>query len=368
VQRSGLVEGSAPRRAHILTSAADGVTATIADIGGDVDRVFASAGVELDAVANPLNDIDLSSYCELLHQAAQQTGYSNFGLLFGETFVPSRLGPLGYLTISTPSMQTALCALCEHFPAHQGSTNLGVHTQNGDLALTYEVLDDTVDRRQDAEFSLLVFLNIFRHALGPAWAPLSVGFSHPDPGESTEHERMFDAPVCFDQHTNYLLFREGSMHEVMPTADAQLQGIMEQLLRQRALRHGEDQHRLPASCRDDIVGTVRSHITDRMEASPSLEDTARALFMSSATLYRRLRAHDIQFNELVRTARREVAIGLLRDPSLSLTEIAVRLGYSELSAFSRAFRQWTGLSPAQYRSEVRTGLPVDVNFPTGPVK
>lgn len=71
--------------------------------------------------------------------------------------------------------------------------------------------------------------------------------------------------------------------------------------------------------------------------------------MSEPSLYRALRSRGVEFSELVRALRRELALGYLAEPHLSLTEIALLLGYSELSAFSRAFRAWTGLSPAAWR-------------------
>ncbi len=346
--RSGTVAGRRSPRAHILTSAADGVTATIEQIGGDVDRVFGTAGIDLEALANPLNKVDLRCYCNLLDQAARQTGYRDFGLLFGQPFVPHRLGAIGYLTISAPTMNAAINVLCEQFPAHQGNTVLETRSHDGEFALVYEVQDDAVDRRQDAEFSLMVFRNMFRHALGPAWAPVRVGFSHPDPGQPDEHEQAFDAPVVFGEHTNYLLFRASDLQALMPTADAQLHRIMMQLLRRADGPEGPLEA-LRTRSPDDFVDTVREHVVLQMELGPSLEQTAKALFMSSTTLYRRLRDHGIHFNDLVRTTRCELTMELLRDHTLSLTDISVRLGYSELSAFSRAFRQWTGMSAAQYR-------------------
>ncbi len=73
--------------------------------------------------------------------------------------------------------------------------------------------------------------------------------------------------------------------------------------------------------------------------------------MSSWTLHRRLRDLNVSFNDLVRGARRELALRYVAEPHIALTEIAFLLGYSELSAFSRAFHQWTGMSPVRYRRE-----------------
>ena len=85
-----------------------------------------------------------------------------------------------------------------------------------------------------------------------------------------------------------------------------------------------------------------------------LSAVARRLGTSEASLYRQLRQRGVEFSALVAGLRRELALAHLAQPHLPLTEIALLLGYSELSAFSRAFRGWTGVSPIAYRRHAGT--------------
>jgi AraC-like DNA-binding protein len=73
--------------------------------------------------------------------------------------------------------------------------------------------------------------------------------------------------------------------------------------------------------------------------------------MSRAGLYRRLGAAGSDFSVLTQGVRQELALMYVAAPHIPFTEIAALLGYSELSAFSRAFRRWTTLSPAAYRQK-----------------
>jgi len=84
-----------------------------------------------------------------------------------------------------------------------------------------------------------------------------------------------------------------------------------------------------------------------------LKLAAKKLNMSRHTLYRKLKKEGVSFQSLVEQVRREEAEVHLKDNKISISELAYLLGFSELSAFSRAFKRWTGESPAQYRDRAK---------------
>jgi AraC-like DNA-binding protein len=106
--------------------------------------------------------------------------------------------------------------------------------------------------------------------------------------------------------------------------------------------------RLPEA--DDLALRVRYAISNQLWAGEcSLETIARTLCMSPRSLQRRLQDCETSFNALVDNARRDAALELILDPTITVSDIAVRIGFSEPSAFDRAFRRWTGISPGSYR-------------------
>lgn len=110
--------------------------------------------------------------------------------------------------------------------------------------------------------------------------------------------------------------------------------------------------RLAAETLESVADRVRRHLRRELRGrAPGANATARALGMSERTLSRRLTAESSSFPSLLDEVRRDVALGLLRRPDIPLAEIAFVLGFSELRAFHRAFRRWTGRTPAQARSK-----------------
>jgi len=85
----------------------------------------------------------------------------------------------------------------------------------------------------------------------------------------------------------------------------------------------------------------------------SLEGAAAALGRTPRQLQTELKRHDTSFDEVLTRTRRALAERYLRDSDLPLTEIALMLGFSELSAFTRAARNWLGMPPSQWRQQVR---------------
>ena len=85
------------------------------------------------------------------------------------------------------------------------------------------------------------------------------------------------------------------------------------------------------------------------EGEPTLERAARAMHMSPRTLQRRLSLHGLSWQQWLDRCREQLANDYLEDPGLTLSDIALLLGFSEQSAFTRAYRRWTGLSPGRYR-------------------
>ncbi len=332
----------APAEPYVLAAAASGVVDLIEREGGDVDRIFGRAEIDTSRLDSPLNELGLRQYCRLFEEAARQTQYDNFGLRFGNSFQPRQLGALGYLAINSPTMAAALRNLATYFPAHQQNSTFAVREEGDLLLLDYQITDGRiVDRRQDAELSLGMFRNIFRHCHGARWRPVEIHFEHPAPIDGREHETLFDAPVFFSQRTNSLVFRHADLDAVMRGNDPYLFALIEPYMAGRQVSRGRS---------NDLIGQVRHEIEQQLSGgNPQLGKVAVALGVTSWTLQRRLRSLDVNFNDLVRAARRDLAMRYVAEPHIPLTEIAFLLGYSELSAFSRAFRQWTGMAPARYR-------------------
>lgn len=331
----------------VLSCAATGIVEHIEHNHGDVAAIFQCAGLSVDDINSPLNELLLNQFCTLFDTAAKTVHNDNFGLEVGSAFQPKHLGPLGYAAICSPTLFTALRNLVKYFPAHQGSTSFGL-IQDGDvLWLSYRITDDRIKcRRQDAELSLGIFCNIFKAALGEDWQPLEVRFEHAKPGDSAEHETIFGAPVEFYRRTNSFAFRRNDLDARMPTQDPYLFSIISSFF--------ELQSGLPQDLEDFSVvvkNQIKLHLGDKFS---TVSGIAQLLGLRDSAFQRQLKSRGLLFSDILRAARQELALHYMENTDVPLTNIAYDLGYSDLSAFSRAFRAWTGVSPQRYRKMMTT--------------
>ena len=328
---------------HVLAPAATGVDEFINQHGGDVDRVFGEAGVDQKCIGNPTEGMSLKSFCGLFESASENTRNDNFGLWFGNQFQPNDLGLWGYAAISSPTLGNALDNLIDLFRYHQQCSMMRLASaSNGYCNLEYQVRDPQIfERRQDAELSLGMFLNVIREGAGTNWQPEEIYFEHPKPENSSEHEKAFDAPVFFSQKINAIVFNPAVLENKMPNSDLKLMSLTRTCLESLHTNTPFTQN-----LTDRIRNIIRIKLAD---GYPSLELVAESIYMSTSAIQRSLAWEGLSYTDLVEETRKSLAEMYFKQRNLSLSEIAYLLGYSELSAFSRAFRRWTGLSPREYR-------------------
>lgn len=327
----------------ILASAATGILDTLNDYGSDIDSILYLSGVNSRKIINPEHELELSSFCNLFEASAKITNNHYFGLAFGSNFKPVKLGAIGYLSVNSPTLSAALRTLINYFPAHQDNCILSLSKQADIYQLSYEITDQRiVNRRQDAELSIATFCNLFRQCLGDKWAPLEIHFEHQRIDHNTAlYERVFGCPTLFNQNTNAILFRERDLDSIMPNSDPFLFAVLEPYLLQRKENK---------SSPEDLIIEIKHFLKLNFNNTvPSLDNTANYLNISSIELQNKLKNQGACFNNIIKAARQELAIKYISESDLSLTEIAFLLGYSELSAFSRAFKAWTNMPPYQYR-------------------
>lgn len=326
---------------NVLAAAASGVAEFIRTHGGDAGRVLGQAGVPDHAIGDPLLALDLGDYCAMMELAAAETRHDNFGLWFGQQFQPRALGLIGEIALASPNLGAAVDNVARLFPFHQQATETRLARDGDMLRLEYRILDGRiVARRQDAELTMGMFANIFRACLGADWTPEEVHFEHLRPMDWREHERAFDAPVHFGQRTNCVVFRAARLDSPMPQGDlGRLTALRDRLT---ALAGGTG----AAPFLERVRAEIRSRLAD---GYPHVEDVAEALDLARWTLQRRLADHGTSFSDAVEGVRRDLAALYVRQPHIPLSDVADLLGYSELSAFSRAFRRWFDAAPLNWR-------------------
>ncbi len=202
--------------------------------------------------------------------------------------------------------------------------------------------DDAVEAAI-AEFALGSVIVIGSAATVSPWHPTLVRFSHhaPDDG-GREHEELFRCPVEFDTERTELVIARGVLDTPMADADPRLHELLREC---GGALIGDVEHYA------EVSFDVRQHIAELLPRGQlTLRAVAEKLGMSTRTLQHRLRAEGASFSELVDGVRTTLAQRYLVERRLSVPDIAALLGYGDASAFHRAFKRWTGMTPRQFRA------------------
>lgn len=192
-----------------------------------------------------------------------------------------------------------------------------------------------------AEFALGSVVVLGRDAVGKEWFPKSVELVHAPPKDSCRHRELFGDRIHFGAKADRLILDQGLVETPMLAADPVLRSVLEGYL----VRDFADLNAQP-----DIAEAVRRAIASALpEGAPSLESIARSIGLSPRALQRRLLEDETNFLGLLEEVRASLARGYLHRKQLSMPAIAHLLGYSDASAFQRAFKRWTGMTPAEFR-------------------
>ncbi|MBM7060299.1 AraC family transcriptional regulator [Pseudomonas sp. UL073] len=316
---------------------------------GDLFRPYlAKVGLDESVLECPDVAIPLRQYNGLLEAAAQGSD-PNLGLrmglgLLGARVSNSLLGGVGNAVRSAPDVRAMLDCASRYIVVHAQGSEVNWRLHAGRLEISYQVTDPSVSqRRQDAEFAVGTLYAMLRELTGECFAPLRVDFAHPQPADISLHREVFACPLRFGQPTNVIAWPRKILDAPLTTADPRLH---------RALLPGLEAERRQRLADTELTTRIGLVIEANLsDGNIGIEQVARHLCMSKRTLQRRLHELEVEFVELVAEIRQALAIELVRQPSNGLTEIAQQLGYTGASAFSRAFRRWTGMTPSVFRQQ-----------------
>jgi len=301
--------------------------------------------------ASAAKRLEYRQWCALLDELVKATGNLNLGLSLGALADSSHYGVLGHLALSCETTGEALL----HFERYQRLLYGGHHTQAVMQGLGTKSKfcwpvppEDFAGSHYSDEALVSGLVHFVRGMTGrPDLSPEEVAFRNTKPATGSRQRGLdydsLDCPVIFNQPNLHVIIGNQLLNLPLSTHDSTLRSLLDQ--QAKALLSV-----LPGN--DELEQKIKRFLVKCMqEGQPTLETLARYLNTSPRTLHRKLESRGTNFKDLLLITRKELATQYLRDNTLTFTEIAMLLGYSEQSAFSRAFKQWTGKSPKKYVSD-----------------
>jgi AraC-like DNA-binding protein len=307
---------------------------------------LAKVGLSREVLHSPGYEIPLSQYVALWEVLGREIS-PNIGLQVGLLTNCHGWGVWGHALRSAPTMQLVLHCFSHFIGVLTQGVRVDITKSDKGVGIGYQIIDPLIiQRKQDAEFSVASGLSLMREVTGrPDLLPVRVEFEHGANGDLSIYKEVFNCPVLFNRQENRLFFAADILDMSVHTADIRLFQALEVFLEQRrVMRVGPN----------DLLNCLLRHVAESLSSGcPSIDQIAATMNMGVRTLQRRLADHDLDFSHLVESVRRSLAENYVSCSSHSITDIALLLGYTEASSFSRAFRRWMQLTPQQYRQQVQ---------------
>jgi len=197
-----------------------------------------------------------------------------------------------------------------------------------------------VELSNEATFSATVV--VLRAMTEKEIFPVRVAFKHAPPKNIVDYEKAFQCPVLFNQSSYTITYTTSDLETRTAKADANINAYLVERVEEETKGIQVPTNKLKSDLEKLIQDALPSGI-------PNLTQLGENLGMSNRTLTRRLSENSIKFRDLVKDTQQNLSTDLLKNSSRSVGEIAFLTGFSEQSAFNRAFKRWTGKSPVEYR-------------------
>ena len=318
----------------------------LSETGLDVQSLLQAASIEPRTLEHPHGQVPLSRYLNFMNLAAERAQDPLLGLKTAKVVGPEILGAVGFLFLTARTLLDALRYLCHYQPLFQDSTAIRLVRRNDEYIYSYSLYDiHNLDSRQDIEFSIAFSLRLIRMYSNNQAQIKRLTFKHAASMASRNYEHALGCPCFFHQDENTLVLASEGLQDRGHRYDANLEQILIDYL---------ESDIQAKSTLQTTADRIKQCIRD--EVGPSLvtaEQVADRLGVSTASLYRRLRAENTTFKRLAESVYLDLATRYLRETQLSIAQISDVLGFSSPSSFTRAFNHWShGQTPKQVRAQL----------------
>ena len=311
--------------------------------GIDTGAIAREAGVDLTRIPGPTERVELDRADAMLRRAADLIPNPAFGLNAARCWHPANLGVLGHAWLSSSTLRTGLRRLERYWRiVGERATTRVEDTKQGVKVAYRRKPGDPVVTAVVTDIAMAIMLDMCRMNAGAALRPMAVTLRRREPQHTDAYKSFYGCPVRFGAEDDALLLATRDVDRPLPSSNRQLAAMFDRLLT-------EELGRLD---KGDVVARCRATVLEHLPSGEMTEEEmAKGLHMSRRTLQRKLADAETTYLKLVDDTRRDLALRYIEDPRRSITDITFTLGFSQHSAFTRAFKRWTGVAPTEYRAK-----------------
>lgn len=310
-------------------------------LGLNPQPLLQKVGLTPKMISVPTNMIPMDSTVALLDLTAQASGCDTVGLMMAEARTLADFGPISLLLVQQPTMRSALQIISQY--RHMLNESLGLYIEDaGKHTIIREeiVTDYPGSSWQSSDMAVGVLMLLFHAILGTQWRPQSAHFTHLPAQNLQIYKRLFKCHLQFESDFNGLVCLTADLDKPNVQADAVMASYAKSFL-----------DALPKPGRSSIVQDVRRSVYLLLPMGrASLDQVASGLGMTVRTLQRRLDEVDVSFKSIINDIRRELAQRYIENTNYSMGRIAMLLGYSNLSSFTRWFTAQFQRAPSRMRT------------------
>lgn len=338
---AGAAQPPRPLPDRVRAASLRGFVSLVTELGGRPEQLLRDHALSTAGLGDGEAPVPYSAVIGVLEDAASALNCPDFGLLLSRRQDIDVLGPAAMIMRYSETVGEALAAISTWLFVHTPAASIGISEVGGDdVLLTYEVLLPGLrGRRQIIDLSLGLAQSHLEMLLGERFRARQVRLGYRRPASTAALRGRFGPALVFDSALSGIAVPTASLAGPVPTANANYRRVVLDYLQAQRLKRGNSVARRVRQ----LVGQLLP--TGRM----SLASVAEVLGTTPRTLQRRLGSEGAAFRQLVDEERRARVADYLADTDAPLARIAGMLGYSDQSAFNKAFLRWYGVPPGQWR-------------------
>ncbi len=319
-----------------------GIPQALESLGLDSGEVLAEGGFDPGIFSDPDNLLAFTTRSQLIDHCTKKSACEYFGLLIGQRAGLHSLGLVGLLMRYSPDVRTALNNLVRYFHLHaHHSTSTSLQVQGGTAMLGFQIHQNIGSAgAQTADGALAIMVNMLRELCRPGWKPKEIWFMHSKPENLRPFQEFFEVRLRFNAEQNAVVLDSSCLTWRLPEVHDEVRQLVQKHVDQLASLYT-----------DDFPEQVRTVLRASFISGDITAEHVAAMFsIHTRTLNRHLGAYGISYRDLVEEIRFEMARQILESSNTDIREVATILLYADQRSFIRAFRRWSGTTPARWRA------------------